>query len=157
MTAACGAVTEACSLVWSRGAIAASGSDAWSRGRRSSQISASTRARRSSSLSRMSAMVRNRAGSRPPVVSADSALDVRTVARTLRIFPSGERIVEPRDPSAPNVDQSVTDIEVFEHLMGGVPLSALLAAIRKFAKQSLPLASHGTALFTVAVDAVALP
>lgn len=64
--------------------------------------------------------------------------------------------MEPLGPSTPNVDQSVTDIDVFEHLMHGVPLTKLLAAIRNFAAASSSLTSHGAALFTVSVDAVAV-
>ena len=70
-------------------------------------------------------------------------------------IPYRRAIVETWDTSTPNVDQSVTDIDVFEHLMHGVPLSALLAVLNRFAAQSSELSSRGGALFKVSVEATA--
>jgi hypothetical protein len=78
--------------------------------------------------------VENRRGAGLPVVSVGEAFDVRAD-------------LDGGDP---------WHVDVFEHLMHGVPLPALLAALGKFAAQSTSLGSRGVALFTVAVEAVAL-
>ena len=56
--------------------------------------------------------------------------------------------------SKAKIDHEVTDVDVFEHAMRGVPLSQLIAVLRKFAKNSAALPSYSAA-FTVTVEAIA--
>ena len=61
-----------------------------------------------------------------------------------------------RAPSTPKVDQHVSDLDVFEHVMKGVQLAALLSVLATFAKNSAALTSHGAGLFRIAIEAVAV-
>ena len=69
----------------------------------------------------------------------------------------GGRILGKRTaPSTPKIDHEVTDVDVFEHAMKGVQLAALLGVLATFAKNSAALTSHGSSLFRIAVEAIAI-
>ena len=78
------------------------------------------------------------------------------VACTLRTFPFEGMVGKRRPASTLKLDQHVSDLDVFEHVMRGVPLGALLGVLTTFAKNSAALTSHGAALFKIAVEAVAV-
>ena len=62
---------------------------------------------------------------------------------------------KPTPTITPRVDYDVSDIDVFEHAMRGVPLSRLLAAIATFTRNTARLTSGGSAPFKIRIEATA--